>query len=115
VAQPLHPLQGALAPGVDEATHQNHEEQEHLHQGKETELAVGHGPGVKKNGLHVEDEEDQGVDVVLDPEAYPRLADGFETAFIDGFLDGGWLPGAERNMAMRGKTAATTSSSPMNA
>jgi len=80
----LNPLQSAFAPGVDQSADQDSQKDEHLHQGQETQLVVSHRPRIKKNGLDVKNDENEGIDVILNSELHPRFANGFETALIGG-------------------------------
>jgi hypothetical protein len=82
----LDPLQSAFAPSVDQPTNQNSQKDEHLHQSEETQLVVSYRPGVKKNGLDIKNDKDEGINVVLNSELHPRFANGFETALIGGGL-----------------------------
>jgi hypothetical protein len=56
---------------------------------------VGNCPGQKKNGLDIEDDEDEGVDVILYPELHPRLTDSLEAALVGGRFHGVWLFGTD--------------------
>src|SRR5215210_7974134 len=60
---PLDPFQPALAPGVDVADEQDHDEGDHLQQPVEAELVERDGPGVEEDRLDVEDHEEDGDDV----------------------------------------------------
>src|SRR5215216_5389728 len=59
----LPPPQHALLQRVDQADDQDRDEDEHLDQREQTELAVGERPWVEEHRLDVEDHEDERVDV----------------------------------------------------
>lgn len=54
----LHPLQRALAPGVDEGISQQENEQEARRKSEPVELVKGHCPGEKKHHFNIKNQKD---------------------------------------------------------
>ena len=48
------PLKGALAPGVGQGHHEDGNKDQGLDEGQKTEAMESHGPGIQKDGLHIE-------------------------------------------------------------
>src|SRR3972149_5724366 len=80
------PFEIALAPRIDQAGGPDGDEQHALQHGKEREAVVSDGPREEKDRFDVEDDEDQGEDVVLDFELDPGVADCFDAPFRRGGL-----------------------------
>src|SRR3989304_1045069 len=80
------PLQVPLAPGVEEPGRQDQDEQDPFQHGVQLELTVGDGPREKEHRFDVEDDEDQGEDVVLDLELDPGVADRFDATLVSRVL-----------------------------
>src|SRR3990172_4791658 len=76
------PFQVPLAPGVEQAGRQDQNEQDPFQHGVQLQLFVGDRPGEEENGFDIEDDEDQGEDVILDFELDPSVADGLDAAFV---------------------------------
>ena len=47
-------------------------------------VAEDHGPGIEEDGFHIEDDEEQGEDVVPDGERGAAVADGRDAALVRG-------------------------------
>src|SRR6266436_5624632 len=63
-AQRSDPLQGAFSPYPDEAYDQDEQENHHLQESKSTQRLELHRPREQEDGLHVEDYEQDGDNVV---------------------------------------------------
>src|SRR3990170_4254083 len=70
-SDPSHPLQRLLPPGIDQTNGQDHDEDPYLHEAVDGHLAEGHRPGIEEDGLHVEDHEQEGEEVVAEVEPHP--------------------------------------------
>src|SRR5258708_5593688 len=96
----LAPLEGALAPDVDEAQGQGPHEGEHLEVGEpaevlDLEIAQEGTPRVDEDALDVEDDEQQGDQVELHRVAAACVAERGVAALERGLLDRGDALGAE--------------------
>src|SRR5581483_951122 len=78
----LHPFQRALFPDPDVANDQNGEENQHFDQAKETHRFELDCPREKKNGFYVEDDEQDGNDVITDRVAAAGKSDRIDAAFV---------------------------------
>ncbi len=63
----------------------------------------GNRPGVEKDRLHVEDDEDEGEHIVTDVELDPGTADGFHARFVGGASLGASAGGAQQFGYYQGK------------
>ena len=52
------------------------------------DLTEGHRPGVEEHGLHIEDHEEQGEEVVAEVELHPGAALSGNAALVDVLFDG---------------------------
>src|ERR1035438_5299150 len=87
------PLEGALAPGIDEAHQQGGHEAQHGAEGPEGVLEV-HGPWEKEGRFHVEQDEEHGREIELHGVLVPSAGlKGRHTAFVGPQLG---LPGIVR-------------------
>src|SRR5207237_1488018 len=66
------PLQCAVVPGVEEAHHQNREEDDHLQETRSAQRAIHDGPRIEEDELDVEQDEENGGQVELDRQMADR-------------------------------------------
>jgi hypothetical protein len=76
------PLERTLSVSVEEADEKDEEEYDDLHQGGPSDLTHHNGPGIEKNQLDVENEEDEREEVIADIELDPGLSGGRDTTLI---------------------------------
>src|SRR3990172_12696730 len=72
------PFEVPLAPRINQPGGQDGDEKNTFQHGKELEAVVGDGPRKEEDRFDVEDDEDQGEDVVLDLELAPGVPDRFD-------------------------------------
>jgi len=77
-----HPLQRALLPDPDVTDDQNTEEDQHLQQSEQSKELELYRPRKEKDGLHVEDNEQDGDNVVANGVASAGPVDWINTAFV---------------------------------
>ena len=70
------PIQSTLAPHVEKADQQDYQENAHLDQAEELELAQNHRPRIKKDDLDIKQDKEDGDDVVLDRKAAAGIGVG---------------------------------------
>src|SRR5688572_27346535 len=70
------PVEGAFAPHIDVAGHEQREERENLPEPCRTQIAKRDGPGIEECDLDVEEEKDHRHEVELDRLPFTRVADG---------------------------------------
>jgi len=88
----LRPIRAPLAPGVEETDRQHGDEDQHLHKARRAEPAEGERPREQEDRFDVEDQEQQGEDVVAHRERMPGVADRLDAALVGGvFLGDGWI------------------------
>src|SRR5690348_15154218 len=80
----LLPLQRAFAPFVDEANRQNGEERHHRPESKSADLLKGHRPGKQERHFQVENDEQDGNEIVADIEAPAGVIERLKSALIGG-------------------------------
>src|SRR5919109_1000987 len=80
------PLQDSLPPRIQKAEPEDDDEDGHLDDREPAEALEDDGPGEEKHCLHVEDHEQERVDVVADLGLGPSLPDGVDTALVGGQL-----------------------------
>ena len=78
----LLPLQGALAPDVGQAHHQDADEDQHLPEAEPPQGLEDHGPGIEEDGFNVEHDEKHGDDVKAHRVAGAGVTDGVHAAFV---------------------------------
>ena len=78
----LRPLERTFFMCVEEADEQDEEEDKDLNEGRPSHLPDHDGPGIEKYQFYIEDEEDQGEEVVADVELDPGLSGGLDATFI---------------------------------
>src|ERR1700690_1727909 len=78
----LYPFQGALFPDPDVAYDQNKKKDQHLDQAEHAQRLELDRPGEEKNGFHVEDDEQDGDDVITNGVASSRAVYGINAAFV---------------------------------
>src|SRR6185437_13527048 len=82
------PLQRAFAPLVDEADRQHAEKADHRPEAKRADSLQGDRPGKQEGDLEVEDDEEDGDQVVAHIEAAAGIVERLEAAFVSGQLLG---------------------------
>src|SRR5690606_15837760 len=90
------PFQGALAPGIAKSDDQDEDEDDDLKGSEQSQLIVGGSYREQEYRLDVEDDKDEGVNVILDLELDPRIADGLNTTLVSLILERIWLLGAQK-------------------
>src|SRR6185437_2315733 len=65
--------------------HKSHEHQ-HLEKGEQLQVAIDDGPGIKKHGLDIEQDEHDGHQVEFHAEPLARVSGGNDAAFIRAVL-----------------------------
>jgi len=90
----LCPGEDFLLPCPGEAGDEEEEEDQHGEAVGGAEVGELGGEGQQEDGFDIEDEEDDGVEVVAGLEGNPGVAGGFEAALVDGVLvEAGFLRG----------------------
>src|SRR6266498_1089440 len=82
------PLEHLLSVRVQQPQGQDEHEDGHLHDCLVAQALEDGGPGEQEHALHVEDHEQEGVDVVTDLGLRPPLADRVDAALVGGQLLG---------------------------
>src|SRR5690606_38139614 len=97
-ARPLRrsiPLERSFLPLVNEADHQDGEEDRHCHEPERAERVQGHGPGKEKGDLEVEDDEENRDQVIADVESHAGVLERLEAALVRREFLRVFLPPAE--------------------
>src|SRR5262249_48226784 len=76
------PLQTTLAPGPDEAFDQEQEKNQNRDKCSDWQAGEADGKRHQKHRFNVEDQKDDGIQIILHMELDMRLADRFDSAFI---------------------------------
>src|SRR6185503_14543347 len=87
------PFEVPLAPHVHQRHHEDRDEHQALEVGEHAELPEDHRPRQEEDGLHVEDDEDEGEYVEADVELDPGRPHGVLAALVGGELllaETGW-------------------------
>ena len=79
----LYPLEGSLAPGIQQPSREDQDEDDTLQYHIELEVIVCDRPWKQEYRLDVEDHEDQGEYVILTPKLNVGIAFGFDSTFVD--------------------------------
>jgi hypothetical protein len=95
------PLQGSLTPLVYESDYEDRQKYPHGGQPEAADRVERHGPWKEEGDLEVEDDEEDRDEVIADVEAYPRVLERFESAFVCGQLLGSLLPLPNRKPSAR--------------
>src|SRR5215213_5159285 len=96
IAMRLSPGQNSFAPRPDQAFHQQQQKDNHGEECAETEVEEGDGEWKEEDDLHIENEEDDAVKIVIGTELNPGITFGFQAAFINsGFIRTGLGRGEE--------------------
>src|SRR5437763_15083289 len=82
------PTEDALTPGVEESEGEDHDEDEHLDEAEHVVDLEPSGPWKDEDGLHVEQHEQHGEDVVADLALGPPEADGIDARLVVEVLRG---------------------------
>src|SRR5206468_5368946 len=77
------PLQATLAPCPDKAFDQQEQENQDGNKCADRQPGKCDGERHEKNRLHVEDQKNDGVKIILRPELYVRFTNGFNAALVD--------------------------------
>src|SRR5262249_26359410 len=85
----------AFLPRIHEPADQNKQEDRHFDQREQPELIERYRPWVQEYNLDVENHEGQRIQVVLDLELDPDIADRLQAAFVGVELDLRGAPRAE--------------------
>src|SRR5439155_14287002 len=81
-AFPLIPFERSLLPFVDETHDEDEQEDAHRDETEDTDLPQHDGPGKQENDLEIEDDEEDGDEVVTHVELRATVFERLETAFI---------------------------------
>src|SRR5262249_32033514 len=81
-SRPSIPVERALLQQIEVAHEQDEDEEQHLDQAVQPELAERHGPRVEEHRLDVEEDEEHRDQIELDREAGARVADRLDAALI---------------------------------
>jgi hypothetical protein len=82
------PDEDVFLPGPDQAFDEQEKKDQHGDARGEGEAGEGDGEGEQEDSFDVEDEKDDGVEIVAGLELNPGVALGFEAALIDGVFAG---------------------------
>ena len=99
----LYPLEGSLAPGIQQPSREDQDEDDTLQYHIELEVIVCDRPWKQEDRFNVEDHEDQGEYVILTAKLDVGIAFGFDPAFVDrlfhriGFFGGKQPVGCNRD------------------
>ena len=85
------PVERAFSPLVDEADDEDAEEQHHGQVAKHSDLAEHHAPREQKGNLKIEDDEQDGDQVLAHVETHARILEGLEAALIGRELFTIWI------------------------
>src|ERR1700679_1904225 len=80
------PRQHTFLAGPDQTLHQQEQENQHSQASRQRKAGEGRGERQQKDGLHVEDQKNDGIQIIRDVQPDPRVPFGFESAFIGGML-----------------------------
>src|SRR5690606_19711523 len=82
------PLKRSLLPFIDEADHENAEEERHGDETEQPDAIKRNGPRKQEGDFEIEDDEENRDEVVTNVEAHPRVLERFEPALVGGSLFG---------------------------
>src|SRR6476646_3031710 len=71
-----------LAPGINVTKDEDHDESDGFDEANDEVALESHRPGIKKNNLDIEDDKEQGNEVVAKVELDPGVALGLDAALI---------------------------------
>src|SRR6185437_6895796 len=80
------PRQYTFLASPDEPFYQQQQKYEHCDTGSSRKAGKGDGKGKQENGFHVEDEEDNRVQVIRRTELNPGIPFGLESTLVGGVL-----------------------------
>lgn len=92
----LHPPQDTLAPGIHQAQEENEDKDAHFNEPEARVSLKLRRPWKDEHRLHVENDEEQGEDVIADLALRPTLAYGIHSTFIGELLLTSRLDGAKQ-------------------
>src|SRR5579863_4391319 len=81
------PGQHAFCPSPCQSLDEQEDKGQHRKACAQAKASERHGKGQQKDGLHIEDQKNDGVEIVCRSKLHPGIALRFQAALVDGVLD----------------------------
>src|SRR5262249_38635312 len=80
------PIERALPPDIEVADEHESDEEQHLDESEQLQLAIDHRPGIQKHGFDVEQDEDHRHQIKLDAESVFGVTCGCDATLVRSIL-----------------------------